>query len=216
MSAVQALRNRFGFGLRWAAMTDGAPELPAVVKRVAEGRIDGPSRAESILRRHVASHGGVRDALEIGRSIFGHGDWLDAGVRHHRRDVVVDGRPNDLVASLRALPTHSYDLVFSIDAIEHVRKPWFVAEEISRILRPGGITFHTTVFTTRYQPQPEDFFRFTPDGLTSLFADLDCVAAEFDATAGKRDPVRDGLGDIFGGSREGWRVNYAGRKPGLR
>ena len=213
MSAVQALRNRLGFGLRLSGVAVDATGLgSSVVARVAGHGSAGPMRAESLFRRHVGSHGAIREALEIGHRGDGRADWLADGVRHEKRDVVVDGRPSDLVAALRALPSSSFDLVFSVDAVEHVRKPWLVADEICRVLRPGGITFHTTVFTTRYQPQPEDFFRFTPDGLKSLFGDLECLTAEFDATDRRRDRARTGRDDIFGGSREGWRVNYAGRK----
>lgn len=227
MNAVQVLRDRIGFGwrLRRAATDarDAALAGSSLVARVAGGVAEiteAPAgRTETLFRRQVKNHGRVRAVLEIGQPGMRHEQWLDGDIRHDGIDVSVDRVPADVASVLREIPAGSYDAVFSVDALEFVKAPWRAADEIVRILRPGGITFHTTVFTTRYQPQPEDFFRFTPDGLKSLFSDLDCVAAEFDATARKRpqrrferrDPT-----DIFGGSREGWRVHYCGRKPLLR
>ena len=64
-----------------------------------------------------------------------------------------------------------------------------------------------------------NFLRFTPDGLKSLFSDLECLTAEFDATERRREPARRGrseCADIFTGSREGWRVHFCGRKGLMR
>ncbi|WP_181704035.1 methyltransferase domain-containing protein [Chthonobacter albigriseus] len=227
MNAVQALRHRLGFGLRLMKAVGGDAGVSLVnasaVPRVAAGLSSyvGSSRprAETLLRRLVQQHGRAGSALEIGRRGVSHADWMDSNVRHDQRDVAVEGIPVDIVTALREIPDESYDVVFSVDTIEHVKAPWRVAAEIARILRPGGITFHSTVFTTRYQPQPEDFFRFTPDGLKSLFDTLECLTAEFDATERRREHGRKARGecaDIFGGSREGWRVHYAGRRPLLR
>lgn len=218
MNAVEVLRARFSFARvgfpRWGASESGASALARTA--VGEGASTGCSRVETLWRRQVKAHGRVATVLEIGHRGEGHRSWMDEAVNYAGRDVVAGGIPQDLLAALRSLPDQSYDAVLSVDAIEHVKAPWRVADEIVRLLRPGGITFHSTVFTTRYQPQPEDFFRFTPDGLKSLFGDLECLTAEFDATERRRDGRSERGGDIFGGSREGWRVNYCGRKPFLR
>ncbi len=126
---------------------------------------------------------------------------------------MLNGTEDDVLAALQAALSGSLAAIFSVDTIEHLRAPWLVAAEIARVLKPGGVTFHTSVFTTCYQPTPEDFFRFTPEGLKALFAGFECLTAEFDATERRRAAPRHcGTGDIFGGSREGWRVTYAGRK----
>ncbi|WP_075217861.1 methyltransferase domain-containing protein [Mongoliimonas terrestris] len=206
-----------GGALNTGALNTGvvAPRLATGLKGFAPGET---CRAETLFRRQMRQHGQVRRVLEIGHRGHSHGGWLEDGARHDQRDIVVDGMAIDVVSTLGDIPNGSYDAVFSVDTVEYVKSPWRVAEEIQRILKPGGLTFHTTVFTTRYQPRPEDFFRFTPDGLKSLFEDMECLTAEFDATERRRDdrrrPSRD-AGDIFGGSREGWRVHFCGRKPVL-
>lgn len=226
MSALEASgRVRIGLGLRLSRVAASALQAARTgtftAARVAVAPVSAelPSRSEGILRRHLGTLKDARSVLEICHRDAGHGDWLDAGLRHDQRHVVMEGRPVDMVAALREIPSGSYDAVFSVDAMEYVRTPWRVADEIARILKPGGITYHTTVFTTRYQPQPEDFLRFTPDGLKSLFADLECLTAEFDATERRREPARRGrsdCADIFTGSREGWRVHFCGRKGLMR
>ncbi|WP_368484143.1 class I SAM-dependent methyltransferase [Phaeobacter sp. HF9A] len=111
----------------------------------------------------------------------------------------------------------SYDFIFSLDVFEHINKPWLAAKEIQRLLRPGGITMHSTLFSWRYHPCPIDYWRYSADGLKSLFDGLECLHADFDYSERRRDlRGRDGNMvecDALGGWRENVRVNYAGRKP---
>lgn len=110
----------------------------------------------------------------------------------------------------------SYDFIFSLDVFEHIDKPWLAAQEIQRLLKPGGVTMHSTLFAWRYHPCPIDYWRYSAEGLKSLFDRLDCVHAEFDHSERRRDlRGRDGNlveGDALGGWRENVRVNYAGIK----
>ena len=220
MSAVHGLWGRFGLAARGFGLIAAGLQTRGAARTMAEPEARGPrdlGRVESLLQRHAKARGSVADVLEIARPGEAHDGWFAEGARLSRCEVVDDFRPVDMAARLRAFPDGAFDVVFSVDTIEHVRMPWKVAAEIERVLRPGGLTIHSTVFTSRYQPQPEDFFRFTPDGLKALFEGLECLTAEFDATARPRPTGRPrATGDIFGGSREGWRVTYCGRKPLVR
>lgn len=220
MSAINAsARGRTGLAQRFARLAtifqfDGA-RAGGAERVVAEA----PLRGEALLRRHLRTLGAGAVAVEIGHRGAGHADWLPDGIEHRMVTLAGEDRPTDVIEALRAMPSCSVDAVFSVDAIECLRTPWRVADEIARVLKPGGVTFHSSVFTTRYQPRPEDFFRFTPDGLRALFADFECLTAEFDATESRRArpaSARRERGDIFGGTREGWRVHFAGRKTALR
>jgi hypothetical protein len=218
MSAVDVLRHQLGVGLKLFKARDPEPAGSLIAARTAEQNVAGSaakqSRAETTFCRHIKAHGHVLNVLEIGRQNGGHRPWAGDAVAYDFLSVVDDGVPVDLTPHLRDRAPAIYDAIFSIDAIEYLRTPWRVAAEISRMLKPGGFTFHTTIFTTRYEPTPEDFFRFTPDGLKQLFPDLECITAEFDATEQPRDTrQRCRAADIFGGLREGWRVHYCGRKP---
>jgi SAM-dependent methyltransferase len=110
----------------------------------------------------------------------------------------------------------SFDAVISVDVFEHIREPWLAATEIVRLLRPGGFTYHSTLFSWRYHPCPVDFWRFTPEALMFLFKDLRVMRAEFDTLERRRNLIGRGQHrvdpDAFGGWRENWRVFYAGVK----
>jgi SAM-dependent methyltransferase len=110
----------------------------------------------------------------------------------------------------------SFDAVISVDVFEHIREPWLAAPEIVRILRPGGFTYHSTLFSWRYHPCPVDYWRYTPEALTFLFKDLRVMRAEFDTVERRRNLIGKGKHrvdpDAFGGWRENWRVFYAGVK----
>lgn len=54
-----------------------------------------------------------------------------------------------------SFPKNSFDLIISIDVMEHVGKPERMVEEISRVLKPGGmafITFPSLEFPATYDP----------------------------------------------------------------
>ncbi|MCZ0811355.1 class I SAM-dependent methyltransferase [Roseovarius sp. EGI FJ00037] len=115
------------------------------------------------------------------------------------------------------IPDESYDFIFSFDVFEHIDKPWLAASEIIRLLRPGGVTMHSTLFSWRYHPCPIDYWRYSAEGLKSLFEGLDCLHSDFDYAERRRDirgRNRNAVTpDAFGGWRENVRVNYAGMKP---
>jgi SAM-dependent methyltransferase len=110
----------------------------------------------------------------------------------------------------------SFDAVISVDVFEHIREPWLAAPEIIRLLRPGGFTYHSTLFSWRYHPCPVDYWRYTPDALSFLFKDLRVMRADFDTVERRRNIIGRGKNrvdpDAFGGWRENWRVFYAGVK----
>lgn len=118
------------------------------------------------------------------------------------------------------IPSGSFDVIISVDVFEHVKEPWKAAAEITRLLRPGGFTYHSTLFSWRYHPCPADYWRYTPDALMFLFRDLELVRCDFDAVERRRNLLGKGrfrlTPDELGGWRENWRVFYAGVKPPRR
>lgn len=67
---------------------------------------------------------------------------------------------------------NSYDFIIIDQVLEHVEKPWIAAEEIFRVLKPGGICVTTGPFMIGYHSTEgwKDYFRYTPDGWKSLFS----------------------------------------------
>src|SRR5579885_1595554 len=48
------------------------------------------------------------------------------------------------VQKLEQFSDLSFDLVYSHQVLEHVPKPWRAAQQLVRVLKPGGIGLHTT------------------------------------------------------------------------
>jgi hypothetical protein len=58
---------------------------------------------------------------------------------------------------------------FSLSVLEHLRHPWLFAAAINRALRPGGLVFQSTHQTFPIHEEPNDFWRFSDEGLKVLF-----------------------------------------------
>jgi hypothetical protein len=87
------------------------------------------------------------------------------------------------------------------------------------MLREDGILFIATLFSWRYHPVPEDYYRFTPAGLEILFEDIACLETNFNSYFRRHDmrgfwnSKRDAVPlDSLGGWRENWKVYYFGKK----
>ena len=121
------------------------------------------------------------------------------------------------------VPSDSYDIVFSMNLLEHVADPWAAAAEMIRIARPGGLLIHLAPFAWRYHPFPEDYWRFSHSGLKMLFERTGTVStllSGYDIKMRRKDHRGGGLPDRLdvppvdqlGGWREHWHAIWAGRK----
>ena len=105
---------------------------------------------------------------------------LDLGARKHRitrHCVTLDVYPwvnVDVVGDGHELPfgNNAFDFVWCNAVLEHVPYPTKVAEEITRILKPGALAFIQTPFMEGIHHYPHDYFRFTIQGLRVLFPGL--------------------------------------------
>lgn len=73
------------------------------------------------------------------------------------------------------LPSNVLDGVIIQGVVEHVARPWEIAEEITRVLRPGGVVFCEAPFVQWYHDDPSDYYRFTEHGLREIFRGCDRV-----------------------------------------
>ena len=76
----------------------------------------------------------------------------------------------DIVGSVLSVPRddESIDLVVSQEVLEHVDNPDQAMLEIKRILKPGGFGYIQLPFIIGYHPCPNDYWRFTQDGVRQL------------------------------------------------
>ena len=64
----------------------------------------------------------------------------------------------------------TFDVVICEQVLEHVRDPWRAMSTLAGLCRPGGTVIVSTPFILRVHPAPQDFWRFTTDGIVELFS----------------------------------------------
>ncbi|MGX1418307.1 class I SAM-dependent methyltransferase [Bradyrhizobium elkanii] len=79
----------------------------------------------------------------------------------------------DILAVGEHLPfkDDTFDAVFSIAVLEHVRDPFRCAAEISRVLKPGGELYCCVPFLQPLHGYPHHYFNASPQGIRRLFED---------------------------------------------
>lgn len=77
-------------------------------------------------------------------------------------DVVVD------VCNLQNFEENSFDAIFMIEVLEHVKEPQQAINQLYRVLKPGGTLILSVPFVIPIHDEPYDFFRYTKYGLEYL------------------------------------------------
>jgi ubiquinone/menaquinone biosynthesis C-methylase UbiE len=111
-----------------------------------------------------------RIVLNLGSGVGRFDKFLSSRIEMVRADIDLAKPRLNVAADAESLPfkSGSFDIVYSIAVLEHVRKPWLAAEEITRILKPGGHVVLEVPFLNVIHDR-NDYFRFTDKGLRSLF-----------------------------------------------
>src|SRR3990167_353252 len=80
------------------------------------------------------------------------------------------------------IPGEKFDLGICMDLLEHTSNPFVVSKNIIDSLKPGALLFVTVPFVWEVHYVPQDFWRFTVQGLTELFKEMEVesVFEEFD------------------------------------
>ena len=129
-------------------------------------------------RASAASTGSVALVLGAGDKVAEYRHWLPAN-EVVTSDVHLQFGP-DLVCDAHWIPfaESTLGLVVAGQVLEHTIRPWRVAEEIERVVRPGGLVQVEVPFAFPLHAAPWDFFRFTLGGLRSLFRGSRLVRAD--------------------------------------
>jgi SAM-dependent methyltransferase len=91
---------------------------------------------------------------------------------HGEAHIVADGHYLPFVDQV-------FDGVYMFAVLEHVSNPFVIAQEVARVLKPGGFVLAAAPFIHPRHSSPSDYFRFTDDGLRQLFScfrEIECGA----------------------------------------
>jgi len=80
-------------------------------------------------------------------------------------DIVTDGEHLPFEAG-------SVDAAVCDNVLEHIRHPERVVSEMLRVLKPGGRVFVAVPFVIPYHSSPDDFYRWSEEGLRQMFAEF--------------------------------------------
>jgi 2-polyprenyl-3-methyl-5-hydroxy-6-metoxy-1,4-benzoquinol methylase len=106
------------------------------------------------------------ERLEQIHKLFGNREVVSLDI-HEGPGVNVVGDVHNLHAQF---PEKKFAIVYSEYLLEHLAMPWVAAAEMLRVLKPGGLLAHVVPWVWPTHAQPNDFFRFSAEGLQTLFS----------------------------------------------
>lgn len=91
----------------------------------------------------------------------------------------------------------AFDIVFAEQVFEHIRKPGRAAQNVLKMLRPGGWFVVSTPFLYLVHPAPEDNWRWTQTGMKCLLTEAGFPEAGIQTNSwGNRACVKANFGGI--------------------
>lgn len=129
------------------------------------------------LDQHPSQHGYDLYVSQLIESLYD-GLILDCGAGKrpvYYSNVVnfepVDYDSTDVRGLSEELPfvDNAFDAVLSLSVLEHVKNPFLAAQELIRVLKPGGKIICVAPFLQPFHAYPNHYFNMTPEGLKTLF-----------------------------------------------
>ena len=120
------------------------------------------------------------------------GEGLNIGSGKTKIDVRVknmeisSGVGIDYIGSVEDIPTsgEKFDVIISQEVLEHVKNPWKAMSEIHRVLKKGGKAYIQLPFIIGFHPCPNDYWRFSKEGIEELVLSSDMKIIESGITVG--------------------------------
>lgn len=109
--------------------------------------------------------------LDLGAGSAKYREIILKKASEYRSCDAVKNEDIDDVCDVLNLPysAESFNTVISTQVIEHVNNPYRMAEQIYKVLKPGGKIIVTAPFLILKHSDPGDYFRFTAGGLLEVF-----------------------------------------------
>ncbi|MEQ8586641.1 MAG: methyltransferase domain-containing protein [Thalassobaculaceae bacterium] len=178
-------------------MSENAPGAPA--PKIDAPKIDVVSTTSAREMAAIAARG-QDPVLQVGSRV----DVVDRSETRWRnrlagRDFtgldIADGDGVDVVGDLcwpferldAAVSGRRFGLILCQHVLEHVRRPFEAAENVTRLLAPGGTLYVAVPWVQAFHGYPNDYWRFSFHGLLELFPDLTPVDMYYSATGSGLD-----------------------------
>lgn len=89
-----------------------------------------------------------------------------------------------------------FDHIDCVSVLEHVQRPWKMAENLERCLKDEGTILVCVPFVWRVHAYPSDYWRMTAEALTVLFPSVQWQQRKYltDGRLRKLTPTREGAG----------------------
>ena len=144
-----------------------------------------------------------------GRPTHQKGRFSGIADKDYVRIDIEAGADVDVVADLHRLPedwTNAFDGFIASAVFEHLERPWIAAQEVARVLRPGGLFLVSTHQSFPLHGYPSDFFRFSREALQLIFEDagLTVSAADYQHRCAIVPPA----GLVAQGHLAGWNETF--------
>ena len=128
---------------------------------------------------------------------FGKGDYVGVDLFDGPGvDCVVD-LTSDFARIDKALEGERFGTIFCLSVLEHCAQPFRMAENLTRLLKPGGTLCISAPFAWKYHGYPSDYWRFTHEGIKVLFPQIQFDAADCCSSTscpGEFQPIGEDLG----------------------
>lgn len=147
-------------------------------------RCDDPN-LQDFMRRHPPNKGRT---LLIGSRVY---EENSDRRQFYKNCVGLDmtaGDSVDIVHDLeRPLPDRvgQFDHIDCCSVMEHVQRPWLMAENMEKALKPGGTLLLSVPFVWRVHGYPSDYWRMTQNTLPVIFKNIEWLDVVYMAQ-GKR------------------------------
>ena len=151
-------------------MTKQSASRLGLWRRLSRHNFSPRKISRPILRRFVHQHGTTDRTLMI-HPEEGVDRFPDRFVVSKRKKDNPDILAGTQFPELSQIPSESFSTIVCCGLLEHISDPWRFVGELRRILKPGGKLIMTCSSCFSLHESPDDYFRFTPFGIQTLFRD---------------------------------------------
>ena len=140
--------------------------------------------------------------LEVGSKDYGTTQDLRSLFKSRGEYIGLDmeaGQGVDIVLNLtdefskidKELDNKRFGAIFCLSVLEHCDNPFKMAENLSLLLKPGGMICIGVPFSWQIHGYPNDYWRFTPEGIKKLFPSIKFDMGKSTAATSKINDFKD-------------------------